>query len=142
MNPMNPSEINNEPNLNLPQPVQESGMGEFNLPGQNGEPVANNNLPQSNPTNAPLNNQNAQQNFYVNQVAVPQSTGNGVSNTTNIVVPDTADDNDLIEKEWVLKAKKIVESNREDPYNQSKQMTAYRADYLRKRYNKIIKTSE
>jgi len=67
---------------------------------------------------------------------------NDVTDTTLSVVPTTADDGDLIEKEWVNKAKKIVNSNREDPYNQSKELTVFKADYLQKRYNKIIKPSE
>ena len=67
---------------------------------------------------------------------------NVVFNTTLPVVPTTADDRDLIEKEWVSKAKKIIESNRNDPYQQSKELTLFKADYMQKRYNKIIKLSE
>lgn len=54
----------------------------------------------------------------------------------------TADDADLIEKEWVLKAKAIVLQTREDPREQSKQMSGIKADYLKKRYNKDLKVSE
>lgn len=67
---------------------------------------------------------------------------NVVSNTTIPVVPTTADDRDLIEKEWVTKSKKIIIANRNDPYQQSKDLTLFRADYMQKRYNKIIKLSE
>lgn len=70
------------------------------------------------------------------------TVNNDVTKTTNNVVPLTADDGDLIEKEWVNKAKKIVDSTREDPYTQSKELTVFKADYLRKRYNKTIKMSE
>lgn len=52
------------------------------------------------------------------------------------------EDSDLIEKEWVDKAKEIVERNRDDPYKQSEQITEVRAEYMKKRYNKIIKTNK
>ncbi len=53
-----------------------------------------------------------------------------------------ADDADLIEKEWVVKAKAIVAQTKDDPYNQNKSMTRVKADYLKKRYNKDLKISE
>jgi hypothetical protein len=62
-----------------------------------------------------------------------------VSNTTNAATPTTADDNDLLEKEWVNKAKQIVERTRDDPYRQSEQLTGVKVDYMQKRYGKTIK---
>lgn len=53
-----------------------------------------------------------------------------------------ADDNDLIEKEWVNKAKQIVERTRDDPYKQSEDLTIFKADYLKRRYGKTIKVSQ
>jgi len=53
-----------------------------------------------------------------------------------------ADDTDLIEKEWVNKAKAIVERTKNDPHTQNKEMTKIKADYLKKRYNKDIKLPE
>jgi hypothetical protein len=67
---------------------------------------------------------------------------NAVSTTTNVVVPDVADDQDLIEKEWVSKAKQIVEKTRNDPYQQSQELTVFKSEYMQKRYNKSIKMSE
>lgn len=52
-----------------------------------------------------------------------------------------ADDVDLIEKQWVLKAKNIVESTSGDPFLQNKELNKIRADYIKKRYNKDIKLS-
>jgi hypothetical protein len=52
--------------------------------------------------------------------------------------PLTADDNDLIEKEWVVRAKEIVSSTRQDPYQQNRSIMRLRADYLKKRYNKDV----
>ncbi len=49
------------------------------------------------------------------------------------------DDGDLIEKEWVNRVKHIIASNRNDPYKQSEQLAALRAEYMKKRYGKDIK---
>lgn len=53
-----------------------------------------------------------------------------------------ADDTDLIEKEWVIKAKAIVAHTKDDPYRQNEEMTKMKADYLKTRYNKDLKGSE
>lgn len=53
-----------------------------------------------------------------------------------------ADDADLIEKEWVVKAKAIVAQTKDDPHTQNKEMNKVKADYLKKRYNKDLKVSE
>ncbi len=57
-------------------------------------------------------------------------------------LPDVAEDNDLIEQEWVNKAKEIVERTRSDPHAQNKEINKVKADYIRKRYNREIKVSE
>ncbi len=57
-------------------------------------------------------------------------------------MPAIADDNDLIEKEWVEKAKQIVEQTKLDPHLQNKEMSKMKADYLKKRYNKEVKLVE
>ncbi len=53
--------------------------------------------------------------------------------------PQIADDIDVIEKEWVQKAKKIVDETREDPKRQKDMLSEFKADYMKKRYNKDIK---
>lgn len=68
--------------------------------------------------------------------------------TTPVTVPPTsddpqiADDVDVIEKEWVDKAKKIVSATKDDPHNQEKEVSKLQATYLEKRYNKKIKLTE
>ena len=65
--------------------------------------------------------------------------------TQNVPAVDTpliADDADLIEKEWVLKAKAIVAQTAHDPNLQTKEMGKVKAEYLRKRYNKNLKLDE
>jgi hypothetical protein len=50
-----------------------------------------------------------------------------------------ADDKDVIEPEWVHKAKAIVLTTSDDPYKQSEELTVFKADYMQKRYNKTVK---
>lgn len=62
------------------------------------------------------------------------------TNASNSVL--TADDADLIEKEWVQKAKAIVMQTKDDPRAQNIQMNGVKAEYLKKRYNKDLKVSD
>jgi hypothetical protein len=56
--------------------------------------------------------------------------------------PATASDEEVIEKEWVDKAKKIITQTKDDPYKQEKEVSKLQADYLKKRYGKEIKIAE
>ena len=56
--------------------------------------------------------------------------------------PPAAEDKDLIEQEWVTKAKAIVESTKADPFLQNKEINKFKADYIKKRYQRDIKVSE
>jgi hypothetical protein len=53
-----------------------------------------------------------------------------------------ADEADLIEKQWVNKAKAIVVQTQDDPYNQKKEMGKVGAEYIKKRFNKTIPTDD
>ena len=53
--------------------------------------------------------------------------------------PSVASDEEVIEKEWVDKAKKIITQTKDDPYKQEKEVSKLQADYLKKRYGKDIK---
>lgn len=52
--------------------------------------------------------------------------------------PATAADEDLIEKEWVDKAKKIIEETKDDPYKREQQIGQLQRDYIKKRYGREI----
>ncbi len=52
--------------------------------------------------------------------------------------PAVAADDDLIEKEWVDKAKQIISSTRDDPARREKEVGRLQADYLKKRYGKEL----
>jgi hypothetical protein len=56
--------------------------------------------------------------------------------------PQFAQDKDLIDKEWVNKAKSIVERNKDDPFKQSEELTLLKADYMQKRFNKTLKLNK
>ena len=83
-------------------------------------------------------------------VATPQAPATPAptpppANDQGVVLDDTppvAQDQDVIEKEWVNKAKQIVNETKEDPYLQNQKTSALKADYLKKRYNKTIKLSD
>jgi hypothetical protein len=55
--------------------------------------------------------------------------------------PSIASDDDLIEKEWVDKAKKIIAATQNDPYRREQEVNKLQVDYLRKRYGKELGTS-
>ncbi len=56
--------------------------------------------------------------------------------------PLSASDEDLIEREWVDKAKRIVRETRTDPYRQEDEVSKLQADYIKKRYGKDIKLNK
>lgn len=56
--------------------------------------------------------------------------------------PMVAADEDLIEKEWVDKAKQIIEQTRDDPHARTQKVNELQRDYLQKRYGKVVGASE
>lgn len=58
-----------------------------------------------------------------------------IGDSTN---PTTAADDDVIEKEWVEKAKKVIAETKHDPYMQEHEVSKLQADYLKKRYGKAV----
>lgn len=57
---------------------------------------------------------------------------------TGLTTPALANDDDLIEKEWVDRAKKIVADTRADPYGQEKAVSQLQKEYLKKRYGREL----
>jgi Txe/YoeB family toxin of Txe-Axe toxin-antitoxin module len=49
-----------------------------------------------------------------------------------------AEDADLIEKEWVERAKKIILETKDDPFARTNRVNELQKDYLQKRYNKNL----
>lgn len=66
------------------------------------------------------------------------STQSAVASVTS-VNPTVADDVDVVEKEWVDKARMIVEQTKNDPYRQEAEVEKLQIDYIKKRYGRDIK---
>ncbi len=56
----------------------------------------------------------------------------------DVSLPLVAADEDLIEKEWVDKAKKIIQETKDDPYRREQEVKKIQIDYVRKRYGREI----
>lgn len=52
--------------------------------------------------------------------------------------PLVANDDDLIEQEWVKKAKEIIADTKDDPYRRELEVGRLQAEYLKKRYGKEL----
>lgn len=75
----------------------------------------------------------------VAQSVTPQAPPADPVQTTG---PLVAADEDVIEKEWVDKAKQIIEQTRDDPHMRSQRVNDLQRDYLQKRYGKVVGASE
>lgn len=51
----------------------------------------------------------------------------------------SAQDDDLIEKEWVDVTEKVIETNKDDPYTQDEDQHVLSKHYLKKRFNLDVK---
>lgn len=69
-------------------------------------------------------------------VPAPPAVQSPVSATSTDDTPLIAGDDDLIEKEWVDKLKRIITLTRDDPYERARVIAQLQADYLKKRYNR------
>ncbi|MBP7807320.1 hypothetical protein KA047_02380 [Candidatus Saccharibacteria bacterium] len=133
---MNPNSNDHSQNYNLPKPqpevsavdpVAERPVDESSTAGHEGMPQV--------------------PSIPVPSVPIPAVPNPATGSTAASAMPLTddqlmADDADLIEKEWVNKAKAIVDNTRNDPHLQNKQINLVKADYIKKRYNKDIKVSK
>lgn len=61
-----------------------------------------------------------------------------VNDTTIGAMPQVANDDDLIEKEWVDKAKKIVAETKDNPYGRDEAVNKLQVDYIKKRFGREI----
>ena len=78
------------------------------------------------------------------QIAMPAlpapvlQTAQPVQAATTDDTPIVANDDDLIEKEWVDKAKKILGETRDDPYKREREINKLQIEYIRRRYGREI----
>lgn len=80
----------------------------------------------------------------VTPVAMPQAPPPTAAPPSQGVTdaPLVAADEDLIEKEWVEKAKEIIDATKDDPHTRSQKVNELQRDYLQKRYGKVVGASE
>ncbi len=72
-------------------------------------------------------------------VVVPQDNPVQTATTSS---PLVAADEDLIEKEWVDKAKEIILHTKDDPHMRTQKVNELQRDYLQKRYNRVVGASD
>src|SRR5579883_1347093 len=139
---MNPDKNPYQPEVNLPPPVAEQGKQEAQpsvpekpmLKAERDSQAAE--LPQAG--QMPPMSQTSPSLPAAPPPIPPPSQAAAISPSQHRASPPTADDVDLIEKEWVLRAKSIVEHTRDDPHQQNQEINKFKADYIKKRYNKEI----
>lgn len=74
-------------------------------------------------------------------IAVPMAQQPVVADDTTqpvVSLPSVANDDDLIEKEWVDRAKKVLAETKDDPYRREQEVNRLQADYLLKRYGREL----
>jgi len=67
---------------------------------------------------------------------------NVAQDTTVASNPLIASDDDLIEKEWVDRAKKIVSETKDNPYKREEAVSKLQVDYIKKRYGRELGIAE
>lgn len=136
---MNPSS-RETPGISLPTPVTEQAPGAAGgVPASERAPAAPETVSARGATQPAMALPTTQPPVLAAPVqggAKPDDTSTSSSSTT------VKDDKDKVEKEWVDRVKRIIEQTRHDPYRQSEELTAVKADYMKQHYNKIIKAEK
>ena len=73
--------------------------------------------------------------------ALPTPVSAPTDDASVVVIGDApviANDDDLIEKEWVDRAKKIVAETRDNPHKRDEEVNKLQADYIKKRYGREL----
>lgn len=133
------------PELSTPQPAPERAPANYNLGGEYSQQLG---TPERTGEQSQEREQNMQAVDRANQAVampvlpmpVPQPQVVPMPIVAQPVndTPAVAADDDLIEKEWVDKAKKIIAETKDDPYKREQEVSKLQADYLRKRYGREI----
>ncbi len=118
-----------ESNIDAQEPVKQQGT-EVNPEFLPAQPAAQNDPTVAlQPVVAPVTN--AAHDDLTAQIKTDQS---------GAAASQIADDVDLIEKEWVDRAKDIVNKTKHDPKLQSQELNKVKADYIKQRFNKDLRT--
>lgn len=142
---MNQEQPNPEPPIMLPKPQTEfvansdkstvlSGVNEKNL-----SKIVEKIHPKTQQQQTNQDQTLSQTQGLSGSMAQPQDDTSAVSQTNSDDSSLMAGDIDLIEKEWVEKAKRIISGTTDDPYKQNIEINKVKAEYLKKRFNKEVK---
>jgi hypothetical protein len=126
----------NPPDLRMPPPSVEPGV-----PGSIGAPEsASPGVVSDAPDTVLVSPNGNSPKLPITDIGSPAA---GASTQDDSQAPPTSDDdNDSLDEEWIQKAKLIVDQTRADPYQQSKEISRVKANFLKTHYNKDIKVAE
>lgn len=68
----------------------------------------------------------------------PVTTDQPIAQVDDSAAPVSANDDDLIEKEWVDRAKQIIAETKDDPYRREREVSKLQIEYIRRRYGREI----
>jgi hypothetical protein len=126
-------------------PIRQEGGGANVTPAVEGAAFQGERLPASEPVASTASQGAAPVANVTNNIAVADNTTTSTTPSVDDASldenPAVANDVDVIEREWVEKAKAIVEHARSDPFMQEQKVSELQSDYLKKRYGKELKTS-
>ncbi len=133
--PSAPTTPENNPNIPAPNmdrlPPLSSPEAGLSVGGERHEQAAELSAAQSDAASAAVPATMLPQPIVVDDTA---TGGSGIAGATPLV----ASNDDLIEKEWVDRAKEIIGKTPDDPHARGQQVNALQKDYLRKRYGKEL----
>lgn len=72
--------------------------------------------------------------------AIATSTDDDDDTTSDAVAAGTDRHPEKIDKQWVDKAKAIVLQTKDDPYTQKNEMSKFKSEYIKSRFNKSTKS--
>lgn len=125
---------NFQPNLTLPP------LGGETIPRNNHENLVNpEHYEASGDTSASNKQELPKLDFSAINFAPPASDTSQITTTSASHSVASSDDDSKLPKEWILKAKKIINSTRGNPREQSIAINQLKADYLRQRFDIELK---
>lgn len=116
----------------LPAPVSQAGPDAFHEQ-QSSQRIETNTSSPSVQYPSVVQPQSSQQQSSAAPPPGPQPTQ--ASAIGQVATPHIADDENLIEKEWVESAKRIIAQTKQDPHARSDGLNTVKKDYKKKRYN-------
>lgn len=136
---MNPSQPTPSPTPEQPRPLVSTEIAGQLVPEQAQMPaiVEAASQPGGGASAAPVASMPAVPLMEVAVAAPPTSTA--ATPPPVMATPAIADDVDVIEKEWVDHATKIIEATNQDPYVEEEAIEDLQVDYMKKRYGKDVK---